>query len=36
VAFHFHWARDELLDLEHAERNRYVQEIARMTTEERG
>jgi hypothetical protein len=27
VAFHFHWSRDEILDLEHPERRRFVQEI---------
>lgn len=24
VALHFHWSRDDLLDLEHAERHTYV------------
>lgn len=28
VAYHFHWSLDEILDLEHAERLRYVAEIA--------
>lgn len=28
VAFHFHWSLDEILDLEHAERLRFVAEIA--------
>jgi hypothetical protein len=28
VAYHFHWAHDEILDLEHHDRNRYVSEIA--------
>lgn len=27
VAYHFHWALDEILDLEHPERQRYVHEI---------
>jgi hypothetical protein len=27
VAFHFHWSLDEILDLEHAQRRRYVTEI---------
>lgn len=27
VAYHFNWSRAEILDLEHAERQRYVQEI---------
>lgn len=28
IAYHFHWSLDEILDLEHAERLRYVAEIA--------
>nr|MDT0658165.1 DUF6760 family protein [Micromonospora sp. DSM 115978] len=28
VAYHFHWSLGEILDLEHAERLRYVAEIA--------
>ncbi|WP_421734264.1 DUF6760 family protein [Cellulomonas sp.] len=38
VAYHFHWSLDAILDLEHPQRLRYVQEIAainRRTTEER-
>lgn len=31
VALHFHWSLDELLDLEHLERRRFVGEIARLT-----
>jgi hypothetical protein len=27
VAYHFHWPLGELLDLEHADRRRYVSEI---------
>ena len=30
VAYHFHWALDELLDLEHADRRRFVDEISRL------
>jgi hypothetical protein len=30
VAFHFGWSRDEILDLEHAERLRYVAQIDRL------
>jgi uncharacterized protein DUF6760 len=30
VAYHFHWPLDDILDLEHAERLRYVSEIARL------
>jgi hypothetical protein len=28
VAYHFHWNRDEILNLEHGERQRWVEEIA--------
>ncbi len=27
VAYHFHWAHEELLDLEHPVRRRFVSEI---------
>jgi hypothetical protein len=30
VAFHFHWPRDQIMRLEHAERQRWVSEIARI------
>ena len=30
VAYHFHWPLDDLLDLEHRERLRYVDEIAEL------
>jgi hypothetical protein len=32
VAFHFHWSMSEILDLEHAERQRYVEQIGRLNT----
>ena len=32
IAYHFHWALDPLLDLEHADRRQYVDEISRMNT----
>jgi hypothetical protein len=28
IAYHFHWAPEAILDLEHAERRRWVQEIS--------
>ncbi|MEV6422461.1 DUF6760 family protein [Streptomyces sp. NPDC051662] len=34
LAYHFHWPRDELLDLEHPERRRYIAQIARLTGQE--
>ncbi|HEX4829615.1 MAG TPA: DUF6760 family protein [Trebonia sp.] len=30
VAFHFHWPYDQIMRLEHAERQRWVGEIARI------
>jgi len=30
VAYHFHWPLDELLDLEHPLRRRFVDEIGRI------
>ena len=32
VAYHFHWPREEILDLEHHERQGWVGEIARINT----
>jgi hypothetical protein len=32
VAYHFHWGRDVILDLEHHERQRWVREIAQINT----
>ena len=29
VAYHFHWSLEEILDLEHPTRRRFVTEIAR-------
>lgn len=30
VAYHFHWGLGEILDLEHPDRRRFVDEIARI------
>ncbi|MBW4721123.1 DUF6760 family protein [Saccharothrix obliqua] len=30
VAYHFHWAWESILDMEHRDRARYVAEIARI------
>jgi hypothetical protein len=30
VAYHFHWSRGEILDLEHPERRRFVDEIGQL------
>ena len=32
VAYHFSWSQAEILDLEHGDRRRYVEEIARLNT----
>jgi len=28
IAYHFHWAQEEILDLEHPDRRQYLTEIA--------
>jgi hypothetical protein len=30
LAYHFHWPLDDILDLEHADRRRFLDEIERM------
>jgi hypothetical protein len=30
VAYHFHWALEDILDLEHRTRRRFVEEIGRI------
>jgi hypothetical protein len=30
LAYHFHWPLDQILDLEHADRLRYVAHVARL------
>lgn len=30
VAYHFHWSLDEILDLEHPVRQRFVEEIVKI------
>lgn len=30
VAYHFHWSREDILDLEHPERERFVREIGKI------
>ncbi|MEU6977733.1 MULTISPECIES: DUF6760 family protein [unclassified Streptomyces] len=32
IAYHFHWGRDEILDLTHRERQDWVTEIAHINT----
>ena len=33
IAYHLHWPLDDLLDLEHADRRRYVQLIQRLNAQ---
>jgi hypothetical protein len=35
VAYHFHWAQAEVLDLEHPDRQRYVEQIGRFKAADR-
>jgi hypothetical protein len=30
IAYHFHWSREEILNLEHRERQRWVEEISKI------
>lgn len=32
LAYHFHWPLDEILALEHAERQRWVKEVAKINS----
>ena len=32
IAYHFHWSREEILLMEHAERARWAGEIARINS----
>jgi Family of unknown function (DUF6760) len=32
VAYHFHWPYDEIMNMEHAERQRWVEQIAQINT----
>lgn len=36
VAYHFHWPLDEILDLEHPDRQRFVREIDRLVSRAHG
>jgi hypothetical protein len=33
LAYHFHWALDTILDLEHADRRRFLAEAGALTAE---
>ena len=32
VAYYLHWSREDILDLEHAERQRFVAEVGALNT----
>ena len=32
VAYHFHWPYDEIMNMEHAERQRWVEQVAQINT----
>jgi hypothetical protein len=36
LAYHFHWPLQEILELEHAERRRWVEQVARIHREQGG
>jgi uncharacterized protein DUF6760 len=36
VAYHFHWTLDALLDLEHADRRRFVEQIGALNRRVQG
>jgi hypothetical protein len=36
LAFHLHWGRDAILDLEHAERQAYVRRVAALVEQSQG
>ena len=36
VAYHFHWAHDEIMALEHGERRRWVREISAINRQVNG
>jgi len=36
IAYHFHWSRNEILNLEHAERQQWVAEVANINRRLRG
>jgi hypothetical protein len=36
IAFHFHWSQDDILNLEHADRQRWVSHISRINQQVEG
>jgi hypothetical protein len=33
VAYHFHWSQEEILEMEHRERHKWVQQISEINRE---
>ena len=33
IAYHFHWSRDEIMDMAHSERRLWVKEISKINKE---
>jgi hypothetical protein len=33
IAYHFHWSKEEIMEMSHLERHRWVKEIARINQE---
>jgi hypothetical protein len=36
IAYHFHWSYEEIMNMEHRERQRWVEEISRINRELNG
>lgn len=36
IAYHFHWSFDEIMNMEHRERQRWVEEISRINQQMSG
>ena len=36
IAYHFHWSHEEIMNMEHKERQRWVEEISRINRSQAG
>ena len=36
IAYHFHWSHEDIMNMEHRERQRWVEEISRINRERSG
>jgi hypothetical protein len=36
IAYHFHWSHDQVMDLEHGDRRRWVEEISAINSQMNG